>query len=311
MNTQELFNSLHFILRFSPNKYESIKHHIETKITSFDEVQCLKLAHLLRSPTHYNDEKLDIIRKLLNYVRENIENINSVAGLKIALKIFSQESRVIKRLDDMLLKLGDNLNALEWIDILNTKSILRQRNIGVFEACTMHLMRQNSEIQIDSIQKCLLSCGILNYNESQFFSFLIENLKRELKKNDGDQQWVKGNLKTLESIINSIGMLRLKDEKLLNMLCTYLNKHDQYTSLIINFIISCANVCYEPNNKENLKSLIKKVSLSNFNLANSKEKFLFLNYVWSMCALNFQSIDSDFISTVLNEKFYKSLLSGE
>lgn len=227
------------------------------------------------------------------------------------MKLFSQEPILIKKLDNKLLQIADGLGVADWVDVLNTKSIFRQRNLSVLESCAYNLIKKKDEklLNIDSIQKCLLSCGILHFHDSQFYKFLLESLTNELNKNESNKNWLEENEKSLSSIISSLGIIQLRDEALLDTLCRVFKNNMDKKKLIINFAISCASLNYEPV-KPVFKSLIANIDVNDFDLSKDrKEKINFLTYVWSLCALNCHN--QKFVSKVLGEEFRNSLLEGE
>lgn len=248
---------------------------------------------------------MDTIRNYIDSIRDRLDEISNYNQLKLAMRIFSQEINTSKNLDNKLLKIAEGLKSADWVDILNNKSILRQRNITILELCSYNLIKLK-ELKIDSIQKCLLSCGILNYYDRQFFNFLLESLYDEISKNES-KDWIKTNEKNLLSILSSIGMLQLNDEKVLNQLLDTLEKHSDMTKLIINYVISCGGLNFRPSNSEKFKSLISNIDVKNFDLTNRKEKINFLNYVWSLCSLDVPN--SKMIGELLLEKNWKDLLN--
>lgn len=255
---------------------------------------------LLRTPQLYKMQLLDTVRSYTNAIRDRLDEIENYVQLKNAMKIFSSEPNTAKRLDQKLLKIAEKLKTSDWVDLLTAKSIYRHRDLAILDLCSYNLIKIK-KIDIDSIQKCLLSCGILNYHDQQFFNFLLESLNDELKHNDS-QEWLIKNEKNLLSILSSIGMLQLRDEKFLGNI-QYLLEKTSLSKLIANFVISCGGLNYKVKNLDKLKS---KVSLENFDLADKKEKLFLINYVWSLCLLD--SPDSKLIDNVLREQFWQGLL---
>lgn len=231
----------------------------------------------------------------------------------MALVIFSFEASVVKRLDNIAMRLVENLTSQECAELINSKSILRQKNLLVLEACAYNIIKRKDQdkLGVDYVQKCLLSCGVLGFNEPQFFKSLLESLSSELEKNGSNLEWLKQNSKTLESICTSIGIMKLREDASLNALCAVLNKNktELPLDLIIKFIISCAHLYYKPTlngSEKEFKELVEFVKPDSFDLAVKEDKVKLMNYVWSTCALD--SADSNLVSTVLDESFWKPLL---
>lgn len=138
----------------------------------------------MRNPNLFSFQTLDIVRAYTNTVRERLDELDNLQNLKLAMKFFTNEPSIIKKLDNKLLQLSNKLTSLDWVDLLNSKSIYRQRNVSILESCAYNLIKKKDDkaLNVESIQKCLLSCGILNYNDDQFYKFLLDSLNEELKK---------------------------------------------------------------------------------------------------------------------------------
>jgi hypothetical protein len=249
----------------------------------------------------------------LNHARDNLELLDNITEIKLASKIFAIEPLVIKRLDNLLIKIGEKFNSKDWVEILNVKSINRQRNMVLIDSCAFNIMRLKDQepLDIDSIQKCLLSCGILSFLDVQFFKTIVDSFINVINSKNNQSAWIKQNEQNLISIVNSIGMLQLRDKKLLDTLCSFLAKNIASISpnLIVKFIISCSHVNYLPGDSapsNDFKRLLEQISVKNFNLEDQKDKINFLNYVWSLCALDL--VDPTLVSRVLDESFWKYLI---
>lgn len=90
--------------------------------------------------------------------KEKLDLIDNYSALKKAMKLFTQkaskktlksvdviaqETLIVKKIDEKLLKIQDKLTAVDWVDLINTKSILRHRNINLIEACAYKLINFN------------------------------------------------------------------------------------------------------------------------------------------------------------------------
>lgn len=267
---------------------------------------------LLRSPSLLKGSGLSLARTYTDSIRDRLDEINTFGALKLAMKLFAQEPSMVKLLDTSLHKIADKLSVLDWVELLNTKSIIRQRNLGILELCAYNLIKNREQQQtpplaIESIQKCLLSCGILNFHNGQFYNFLLDNLSTLIKTHERDANWCKFNENNLNSIINSIGILQLRDENLIDSLCLLLKNNSDQKKLLTSFVISCASVNYHPM-RQVFKQIVEEIELKHFNLDDKKEKVNLINYVWSLCLLD--CADSKMIATVLDKNFNSSLLKG-
>ncbi len=266
------------------------------------------MLNSLRSPSLSKESISEVYRRLQEIITDNIEKIETVEGLKIALKMFAPDPSIIKVIDGNILKLGDKLTTQDWVALLNTKSILRQKNLSVLSTCALNIIKRKDveRLDLNSIKSCLLSCGILSYYENQFFKVILEQLASEVTRNKNDSAWLKSNLNHLSVIIKSLGILKLKDDACLDALSSLLNenKSELKKDLIVSFVVSCATVSYKPNAA--FKELVNHVKPRDFDA--EKNKLTLLNFVWSLCALG--ETRPELITLVLESNFWQSLLNG-
>ncbi len=245
--------------------------------------------------------RLDI--DILNLIHAKINDLKSFDHLIQAFTIFSADNYVLTFLGDKILQISETLTVENWIALLNTCSIIKYRNLKIIEACAYNISGKN--IDTHSIYKILLSCGILNYkHNSQFLKFLIQRFNELLGESKSNKVWFQDNKIELFSIISSIGMLQLREKVCLNNLSELLNVNCEDPRVIINFIITCGSLNYDPNGYE---KLIAKIKLTDFNKEmDTREKMFLLNYVWSLCML--KQPNKQFISAVLNQNFCNDLV---
>ena len=261
------------------------------------------------------------LKKFSDMTIDKLGTINDYATLKMAMKLFQpkagiskfenkQEAFITKRLDELVMKISDQLTALDWVDLLNTKSILRERNQNLLESCAYKLTLLNDEkaMSLDSIQRILLSCSLLKFHNVPFYKFLLDKLSVLVTKHKEDSEWFAKSEKTLFHVINSLGMLKLKDKALLEAICDLLNNCGLNSdALIISFVKSCAALDYKPTSAF-FDQLISKIRLANFKVDSEKEKSLLLDYVWSLCEMKLQN--TELVTAVLTEDFWKKLLQS-
>ena len=266
------------------------------------------------------------LEKFTEMAKEKLDSIDNYSTLKKAMKLFAQNSSkntlkpldvrakeafIVKKLDERVFKIQDKLSAADWVDLINTQSILRHRNLNLIESCAYNLTKLNDTnvLTIDAIQSLFLSCGVLSFNNVQFFNFLLNKLKDILKTNEKNSEWIKENERNLNAIINSIGILKLKDASLLDALVVFLDKDENIVNhkLIISFVKSIASLNYKPPG-DNFSKLVAKINLNSFKLSEIKEKSLLIDYVWSLCVLKVQN--QELLSSVLAEAFWSSLITG-
>ena len=282
------------------------------------------LAALARDASSLAEISNDL-EKFIELAKKNLDLIDNYSTIKKAMKLFTQnpskntlkpkdvilqEALITKKLDEKILKLQNNLTSTDWIDLINTKSILRHRNQNLLESCVYNLTKLDDEnaLTIGAIQSLFLSCGVLKVYNVQFLKFLLNKFLKILKTNESNVDWVKENEKNLNLIINSIGILRLKDSETLDALCALLNKNPSFGhKSTINFVKSAASLNYKPPGDDFIQ-LLEKINVNSFNLTEIKEQVLFLDFVWSLCVLRVQN--PKLVATVLSVKFWNNLITS-
>ena len=266
---------------------------------------------MLRSPRLFNENIKTPLIESSRYLKQNINEIDQFNCILKAMKIFAADQLVTKQLDYKLMQLKDKLTESNWTDLLNTKSILRQRNMTLIESCSYSLINMKAVLDIDALQKILLSCGILSYHDEHFYKYLMENLENILeKKAKSNPNWLNQNESNMLSIISSIGMLQLRDKKVLETICKLLADNKSVsTKLVISYVISCGFVSYQPSDKNSFDELFKRINLKSFVLTNTKDKLGLLNYVWSLCI--FDKTTNEMLASVLDENFWSEFVDGD
>ena len=285
---------------------------IDSKISTLTGDQLIRLVSLFRSAKIQYANKYDVSLKYTHYLmKSDAQSIEIYSNILTAMKLFSRNVEFVSNLDQKILRLSEQLNVKNWIDLLITKSILRQRDVNILEAAAHQLIaldKEQNKLTLDNVQQALLSCGILSFMDEKFEKHLIGCLSNALKKPDLLKK--KSETETLlGSIINSIGMLQIRDTRTLNTLAKYLmDNFGQSQKLLTSFVITCGHLNYNPNTAE-FKQMIKKLNTTTHPMTEKKDKIMFLNYVWSTCLL--KCPNTTFMATVLDEqKFYGELLHG-
>lgn len=297
----------------------------------------MKIVSSLRSLVFRKPEATSTFTQTTDYLRTQLDKLESVGDAKRALKLFASEPAVVQRIDLRISQLADQLSLDQWVDVFNAKSVLRQRNVALLEICAYNIIKHATKnpsqsdasvLKLEHIQKCLLSCGILNYHDATFYTFLVTQLRMLLLNEIGQSSsssssppspsssssssWIADNETHLLAIVNSLGMLQLRDEKMLDALASLLRLHpERVAKLTISFVQTCGALNYAPPNDfaQIVAALGDPVSSGHFNLdASGRDRHGFLNFVWSLCVIN--QANPYLIAAVLERKFFDAILTG-
>ena len=246
--------------------------------------------------------KLDEYEEFKNYLESKVPNLKTFDGIVSAMFTFQKDLKIINHLDNQILETSSDLKEDDWIKLISFKSILRQRNVKINKASSFCLLNRKKIFELREIQTCLLSYSMLSHYDEQLFSRLLKDLYSQINNE------ILLNEEEFYPIILSIGVLSLRDTKLLNKICDYLisNKDKHSKLLLVNFITSCGNVNFVP---ENLSKLLGDIDVSLFNFEDNASCLQFLNLTISLCQLDKPNLT--FIETVLNETFWKKILAGK
>jgi hypothetical protein len=273
---------------------------------------------LLKNSTQ-NIQVVEIKNLILSEMKQKLSTLENFEDILTSIKLFSKDESILKKLADILNEKSQKLTQKDWVDLLNLMSILRLRNQVILDTCVYNLLKlkKNSLLSIESIQKCLLSCGILNYHNTHLYGYLLENLRAKFKE-ISEKSLSENDYKTYEpyliSIVNSIGILHLNEKNTLKDLQEFLAKHYlKSPKLLISFVITCASLNYNPllvaENKSSFETILSNVNLDVLNKFEAKEKLMLVNYVWSLCTLN--KVNHKMLSLVLDENFYIFLIDSK
>lgn len=310
LDKDEFLTIANYMVRFEPKKFSRLSSLINTISTTLNADQLVNLLYVLRSPRLYGENVRPLINESTRLLRSNLNEIEKFSNILQTIKMFPLDDVVIKQLDYKILQSKEKLNNKDWIDLLNTKSILRHRNITVIETCAYSLINNKASLDLESIQKIFLSCGVLNYIDEQFLKYLSENLLNVLEKNKSNANWLHENESNLLSIICSIGMLQIRDKKLIDAICKLLAEQKSVSNkLVMNLVVSCGFLRYQPSDKKSFDSLTSQVKLENLSTASQKDKLLYLNYVWSSCILD--NTTNEILGLILDENFWSELIDDK
>lgn len=305
LNNDSIVTIAIYLGRMDQKEFNTVNKRLVSMIPHLRIEQLLSVITILRV---VNKNKLDKEQDntILALIRDKVDQLKTYDSIKITMKLFQNDQLLLKNLEEKILKISETLTTDNWIDLLNTSSIIKRKNINIIETCAYNINRQ--KISLASAQKCLLSCGVLNYRDDQFMKFLVNRVNELLDENKSDSKWVLENKVNLFSIISSIGMLNIRDKNCLNNFCEVLVNNCQDSRLLINLIITCGSLNFKPHLSE---KVVEKIKLTDFSFQNMerREKMFLLNYVWSLCMLN-QSKD-EFIDVVLKRDFWEEMIGND
>jgi hypothetical protein len=246
--------------------------------------------------------KMDEYEEFKKYLKTKIRGLKTVDGILSSMYVFQKERPELLELDELVLKQLNEWKKEDLLKLISLRSIIRQPNVKINRASSFRLQSIKEEFKVDEIKTCFLSYATLSYNDEELFTRLLNDLNSQI---DDD---VILNTDQFHNIILSIGMMGLRHESLLNKICNHLvlNKQKYPNSLLSNFITSCGNVNFSP---ENIDKLIAELNINQFKFEDDASAIRFLNLTLALCQL--EKPNRIFIETVLSEKFWSKLLSGK
>ena len=106
----------------------------------------------MRSPNR-GQVTFTVTNELLDRIKIRLPEIDTFQSFKAAYKLYRNDLLIIKKLDDLLIKATNKLQSQDWIELLNTKSILRQRNLTVLETIAYTVINKTNQGEINMDMK--------------------------------------------------------------------------------------------------------------------------------------------------------------
>ncbi|XP_014216202.1 uncharacterized protein LOC106644989 [Copidosoma floridanum] len=189
----------------------------------------------------------------------------------------------------------NNLNTYQLITVLSKLASKQQRITPLLQAVTAKIADSNDYLNVKLLADVLYSVAVLTFYNNVLMEKISKDLLDVIPSNE--------NSAVIGSILRSIGVLRYRDESLLDSLSTWIVDHKEIIrpQEIHNFFMTLAHLGYVP---KNFNELLQKIvlPLKESDMCDSSE---WLDVIWALTILN-QATNVQFES-VLNSGFLNRL----
>lgn len=197
--------------------------------------------------------------------------------------------------DQQAAKLISSVSLQQMIKILISLSQKKRRSTPLLRSLSYNIGKSSKNLNIKEASDILFSCATLNYPDDVLIEKTSTDILVCLKDNKKPA--------VVNSIINSLGILRYRDTDLLNNICHWLieNKELCGSKEFTSMLITLANVNYIPNYFTELYQIFKPA----VNELEVEDYSTWVNVVWSLIVL--EQYEEKAIDSVLNPNFISKL----
>ncbi|XP_063981820.1 FAST kinase domain-containing protein 4 [Diachasmimorpha longicaudata] len=205
-----------------------------------------------------------------------------------------------------VLTVGDLHNPVEVgtlplaqaVQIFCGLAVRQRRPRPLLRGLAENIIKNSSALTIKNIADILYSMARLNFTEEDLLVRLCEDLRKKIPQINQSP--------IIGSVLTSLGMMRYRDEALMDTLCDWSIKHKEVLRIqdLCALLMTLAVVGYSPGNFEVLyRDLV--VDLKDTDMTKVSE---WVDVVWSLVVLNRASHEQ--VESTLNNKFIATLTDG-
>ncbi|XP_077289951.1 FAST kinase domain-containing protein 4 isoform X1 [Arctopsyche grandis] len=263
-------------------RQESLK--IITTLANWATTQKVKLADFDTDPRFLQ------MCKMLGKSKHNITTKSKSEDLDTVLEIKG---------DDEAARLISNLNIPQMIKVMSALSQKKRRSTPLLRTLSFNISRHADIIDIKKCADLLFSMASLSFPDPVLMDRICNDIQENIPLLQADRSSVIG------SIVTSFGILKYKNEKLMDNLISWVlpNIETVRSQDIFSIVLTMATLNYNPSNID----IQKLVKLTKMDLVKPSN---WLDYVWSLLVL--EHINEEHVTSILNIEFVESLkVDGE
>jgi len=214
-------------------------------------------------------------------------------------------AQLLTKLEDRIQDCVEDMSATEQVNILVTFGKIGRRNMPILRSIGFHIAKNRGFLDIKQIADVLFAYNKLSFKEQDTLERICSGLESLVQGND--------NLPVLRSILTSLGQLKLPATSVLDLICDWYEKRLEEGKTVemkdlTTLLLTLSSLNHTPADKQAFMQKLGE-NLSESEVRSSGGDLLWLNVVWSLVSLNLAT--EKHISTVLDPKFYTSLLEKE
>ncbi|KRT82285.1 hypothetical protein AMK59_4360 [Oryctes borbonicus] len=198
--------------------------------------------------------------------------------------------------DDEAAKLVSSITLPQMVKVISTLAQKKRRSMILLRALSFNITKSNTSLDMKQCSDVLYGMAVLNFPDLN----LLERVCIDACKGINDNLQKSA---VLGSILTSLGLLKYKNNDLLEAACQWMEKYSHICRPqdIFALLITMAVLNYEPINADDFyKKVIPQVSA-----AETNKPSVWLDLVWSLALLN--RATPELTSTVFSKEFINSL----
>lgn len=241
----------------------------KVKLSEFEtDPRFIKLCRLLGRATTTKNGNANHPKKNIMYRTEDLNTVLGVTG------------------DDEAAKLVANISVPQMVKVMSSLAAKKRRSITLLRAIAYNISGSSTNLDLKQASDLLFAMAVLNFPDPVLTDRICSDVQSVLPLN-------KEKSAVVGSVLTSLGLLRYRDTTALEALTDWVLKNYENCRPqdVLALFYTLAILNYPTSQIEEIKNKLMK----NFKLEDATKSTEWLNYVWSLVALDIsqpQHIDS-------------------
>lgn len=241
----------------------------KVKLSEFEtDPRFIKLCRLLGRATTTKNGNTNHPKKNIMYRTEDLNTVLGVTG------------------DDEAAKLVANISVPQMVKVMSSLAAKKRRSITLLRAIAYNISGSSTNLDLKQASDLLFAMAVLNFPDPVLTDRICSDVQSVLPLN-------KEKSAVVGSVLTSLGLLRYRDTTALEALTDWVLKNYENCRPqdVLALFYTLAILNYPTSQIEEIKNKL----MNNFKLEDATKSTEWLNYVWSLVALDIsqpQHIDS-------------------
>lgn len=241
----------------------------KVKLSEFEtDPRFIKLCRLLGRATTTKNGNANHPKKNIMYRTEDLNTVLGVTG------------------DDEAAKLVANISVPQMVKVMSSLAAKKRRSITLLRAIAYNISGSSTNLDLKQASDLLFAMAVLNFPDPVLTDRICADVQSVLPLN-------KEKSAVVGSVLTSLGLLRYRDTTALEALTDWVLKNYENCRPqdVLALFYTLAILNYPTSQIEEIKNKL----MNNFKLEDATKSTEWLNYVWSLVALDIsqpQHIDS-------------------
>ncbi|KAJ6638627.1 FAST kinase domain-containing protein 4, partial [Pseudolycoriella hygida] len=200
--------------------------------------------------------------------------------------------------DDEAAKLIASISVSQMVKVMSSLASKGRRSTPLLRSLAYNISNNSEPLDLKQCADVLYAMAVLNFSDS----VLITRIGMDIQKGVADNM---DKPAVIRSIVTSLGLLRFRDNALLETLTDWMIKHKENCRPkdALSLLFSLASLNYPTEKAEILKTDL----VTTFSAADFSKVAEWVNYVWALVVLDFA--EASHIESVLGSEFIQKLVT--